>query len=181
LPDDRFGIELGVLEQRPRSGLRVRASRTDCDNAVLGLEHIARSGNDQRSARIGNREHRFQPAQNAVGTPVLRQLDRGTLQLPLMLIELGLEALEQRECIGSRTGKAGQHAITVKTSHLACGRLHHDVAERNLAVAAEGDRRAATDGEDGCSVKLLSHMHFGGFVNRRAELAGGFPAVRSQR
>ena len=52
----------------------------------------------------------------------------GALQLPLVLVELGFEALEQRECIGGRAGESGEHAIVVEPAHLARGGLDDDVA-----------------------------------------------------
>ena len=70
------------------------------------------------TASIASRRRRI-----AVGAPVLRQLDGGALQLALMLVELRLEALEQRERVGSRAGKSGEHAIVVKATDLARRRL----------------------------------------------------------
>ena len=88
---------------------------------------------------VGDGEHRLEPAQDAVGAPVLGELDRRALQLALVLVELGLEALEQRERVGGRAREAGEHAVVVQAAHLARGRLDDDVAERHLAVAAERD------------------------------------------
>ena len=45
----------------------------------------------------------------ALGAPVLGHLDRGALQLAVLL-QLGLEQFEQGEGIGGRAGEAGQHA-----------------------------------------------------------------------
>ena len=105
--------QLGVLQQRARRGLRVGAAGADRDDAVLGLEHVAVAGDDQRGVAVGHREHRLEPAQHAVGAPVLGQLDRGAHQVALVLLELGLEALEQREGVGGGAGEAGQHLVVV--------------------------------------------------------------------
>src|SRR5690606_37061468 len=64
LAHDRLGIELGVLEQRERGRLRVRAAAADRDQAALGLEHVAVAGEDERSVAIGDGEHRLEPAQH---------------------------------------------------------------------------------------------------------------------
>jgi hypothetical protein len=56
---------------------------------------------------VGDGEHRLEPAQDAVGAPVLGELDRRSDEVALVLVELGLEALEQREGVGGRTGEAG--------------------------------------------------------------------------
>ena len=62
-------------------------------------------------------------------------------QVALVLLELGLEALEQREGVGRGAGKAGQHLVAVQLAHLARAGLDDDVAQRDLAVAAERDQR----------------------------------------
>ena len=49
----------------------------------------------------------------------LVELDRGAQQMALVLLELGLEALEQREGVGGGAGEAGQHAVVVELAHLA--------------------------------------------------------------
>ncbi len=69
-------------------------SGSDRDNAVLGLEHVSGTGDDQGRGEVGDRQHGFQPTQHAVGAPILGQFDRSTLQLPLMLVELRLKPLE---------------------------------------------------------------------------------------
>ena len=56
---------------------------------------------------------RLEPAQDAVGAPVLGELDRGAHQVALVLLELGLEALEQREGVGRAAGEAGEHLVVV--------------------------------------------------------------------
>jgi hypothetical protein len=72
-----------------------------------------------------------------------------------MLVQLGFEALEQREGIGGRAGKPRQNAVMMQAPHLACALLDHDIAERDLAVAAQGDARAAAYRNDRGSVKIL--------------------------
>ena len=105
--------------------------------------------------RVGHGEHRFETAQHAIGAPVLGELDRRAHQVALVLLELGLEALEQRERIGGGAGEARQHAILIEAADLARGGLDHDVAERHLAVAAERDDAVAADGENGGAVKVV--------------------------
>ena len=63
---------------------------------------------------VGDREHRLEPAQHAVGAPVLGQLDRRARQVAPVLLELGLEALEQRERVGRRAGEAGEHVAACR-------------------------------------------------------------------
>ena len=141
LLDDVGGGKCRVLEQRPGRRLRIGAARADRDDAELGLEHVARAGDDERRAAVRHSEHRLEPAQDAIRTPILRELDRGARELTLVFLELGFEALEQRERVGRRSGEAREHAVVVQAAHLARRGLDHDVAERHLAVAAERSRR----------------------------------------
>ncbi len=69
-----------------------------------------------------------------------------------MLLELGLEALEQGERVGRAAGEPGDHAVAVEAPHLAGVALHDGLAQRDLAVAAEGDRLAAAYTDDGGGV-----------------------------
>jgi hypothetical protein len=71
----------------------------------------------------------------------------------LVLLQLGLEALEQREGVGGGAGKTGQHLVAVELAHLARAGLDDDVAERDLAVAAQGDDGATAHAHDGGAVK----------------------------
>src|SRR6266446_5053675 len=98
--------ELGILQNGPCGGLRIGAARADRDDAELGLEHIALAGDDQRALLVGDREHRLQAPQDAVGAPVLRELDRRAHQIALVLVELALEALEERESVRRAAGEA---------------------------------------------------------------------------
>jgi hypothetical protein len=76
-----------------------------------------------------------------------------------VLFQLGLKAFEQGEGVGRGTGKAGQHLAVVELTHLARRALDNDIAQRDLAVAANGDlvavRRLAPHADDGGSVKLF--------------------------
>ena len=76
-------------------------------------------------------------------------------QMPGVLVELGLEALEQGEGVGGAAGESGQDLFLIQPAHLACGGLDDDVAEGDLAVAAEGDFIAAADGENGGAAILF--------------------------
>ena len=55
-----------------------------------------------------------------------------------MLVEFGLETLEQRERIGGAAGKAGKNLPLMDAPDLARTGLDHDIAKRDLTVAAHG-------------------------------------------
>ncbi len=56
-----------------------------------------------------------------------------------MLLQLGLETLEQREGIGRATGKAGQDSVVVEAADLAGIALHDGITQGDLAVTANDD------------------------------------------
>ena len=106
---------------------------------------------DDCASAIG--EHRLEPAQHAIRPPVLRELDRGAHEMALVLLELGLESLEQRERVGGRARESGKHLVVIEPADLARRGLDHDVAERDLAVAAQGHFAVAAHGKDGGAVE----------------------------
>ena len=89
------------------------------DDAVVGLEHVAGAGQHQRVRLVGDDHHRLEPAQIAVGAPVLGELDGGAHQLVGILLELGFEPLEQGEGIGGGAGEAGDHLAAGEPADLA--------------------------------------------------------------
>jgi hypothetical protein len=135
--------------------LRVGTARTDGDDTVLRLQHIAIAGDDQRGLAIGHRQHRLQPAQRTIGTPVLGQFDSRTHQIALMLVQLGLEALEQRKGIGRAASETGQNLPLVETPYFLRRPLDDDIAQRDLPVATHRHRIAATHRQDRSAVILL--------------------------
>lgn len=72
-----------------------------------------------------------------------------------MLFELGLKAFLQSEGIGCGAGKACENLLVIEAADLAGGRLDDDIAQSNLPISAERDLIAASDADDGGSVKLF--------------------------
>src|SRR6185369_9300426 len=112
--DDVARRELRLLQQGARRSGRKRSAGADRDDAVLGLEDVAVAADDEGGLVVGDGEHRLESAQDAVGAPVLRQLDGRADEMALVLFELGLEALEQRERVGGRTREAGEYLVVVE-------------------------------------------------------------------
>src|SRR5215469_10071422 len=94
--DDVARTELRALEERPRGGECVLSAGADGRDVMVRFDHVAVAGNDQQLVLIANQEQRLEAAQVAVRAPVLRQLDRRACEVAVLL-ELTLEALEQRE------------------------------------------------------------------------------------
>jgi hypothetical protein len=117
-------------------------------HAALGLEHVAGAGEHQRHVLVGDDHHRLEPAQIAVGAPVLGELDRGAHQLAGILLELGLEPLEQREGVGGRAGEPADHVALGEPAHLAGVGLDDGLPDRDLPVAADRHGAALADRQD---------------------------------
>src|SRR3989454_6954547 len=78
------------------------------------------------------------PQHPGVRPPVFRQLDRRPRQVAGVALELLLELLEQRERIRGGAGEPGEDLAALERAHLIGVGLHHGVADRDLAVAAQG-------------------------------------------
>src|SRR5207244_11587348 len=61
--------------------------------------------------------------------------------------------LKQRERVRRGAREAGEDLAALQRPHLVGGGLHHRVAERDLAVAAQGDVPVAADAENRCAVR----------------------------
>src|SRR5690606_16846669 len=69
--------------------------------------------------------------------------------------ELGFEALLQREGVGRGAGEAGQYLVVIQAADFPGGALDDDVAQGDLAVAAQRNAVAAAHADDGGGVKLF--------------------------
>ena len=88
------------------------------DDPVVGLDEVAGARQQERRLRVEHDQHRLEPAEDAVGAPVLRQLDGRPLEVAAVLFELRLEPGEQRERIGGRAGESGQDLVVVEAPDL---------------------------------------------------------------
>ena len=115
------------------------------------------SGEQEARLPVGHDQEGLESAQDAVGAPVLAELDRGALEVAAVLFELGFELREEAQGVGGRSREAGQDLAVVEAADLAGGVLDHGRAQGDLAVA--GDRAApeVADGEDGGSVEGGGH------------------------
>ena len=75
------------------------------------------------TASIASRRRRMRSVRQS-----LAQLHRRAHQVALVLVELRLEALEQREGIGGAAGEAGEDAVLVQAPHFARAALDDHVA-----------------------------------------------------
>src|SRR5204863_4831202 len=75
------------------------------------------------------------------------------------LVELAFEALEQRERVRGAAGETAEHLAVAERAHLARVALHHGVAQRDLAITADGYGTIAPHGEDGRAVRIETFAH----------------------
>ena len=130
----------------------VSASMSDADQTILRLQHVAGPGQDQRNLLVGDRHHGFQPAQVAVGPPVLGQFDTGAGQLAGMLFQLCFQPLEQGEGIRRGAGKAGNDRAIANPADLFGIGLDDGGAQADLAVAGDHDAPVLAHRQDGGAV-----------------------------
>ena len=147
------GVQLGVLEQRLRRGQRERPAGADRDQAVLGLDHVAVAGDRAASFLVGHREQRFEPAEAAVGAPVLGQLDRGAGEVAPCFSSFASNSSNSVNASAVAPANPASTWPSAEPAHLARIGLHHRVAERDLAIAADHDAAVAAHGDDGGGVE----------------------------
>ena len=168
---DLLGAEVGALQERRRGGVRVWTAAADGDDAVavVGFDDLAVAAQQQDAIGVGDDQHRLETAQVLVGAPLLAQPDRRAHEVALVLVEVLLELVEERQRVGDGAGEPADH-LTVKAGAGPSRRaLHHDVADGHLPVACHGDRSAALHRHDGRRVRGGHAMR----DLRRTVLAGG--------
>ena len=92
--------------------------------------------------------------EHPVRSPVFRQFHGRPEQIPLVLFELLVEAVEQGEGIGGRTGKPDDHLIVIEPAYLSRPVFHDRRIEGHLAVARHGDLSPVSHRQDGRSPDL---------------------------
>ena len=145
---DRARVERAVARERPGGCHRERAAGPDAHDPVVGLDEVAGAGEQEQLLAVHHDEHRLEPAQGAIGAPVLRELDGRALELSAVLFELRFEPGEEREGIGGRTGEPGDNSVVIELPDLARVVLHHGLAERDLAIAGHHGAIVEPQGEN---------------------------------
>src|SRR5450759_5172532 len=152
--------KIRILEERAGRCERVGAARSDREDAIVGLDDVARSRDDETMLPIGYREQSVKAPQHAIAPPVLRQLHRCTLQISGIALELFLELLEKRERVRRRAREPGEQLATVQRTHLLRVRLHHGLSNGDLSVASECDLTVAAHRKDGSRPHALELHRF---------------------
>ncbi len=92
-----------------------------------------------------------------------------------ILLELGLEPLEQGEGVGGGAGEAADHVALAEAAHLAGIGLDDGLADRDLTVAADDHAAALADGQDGGAVPQVGR---GGLQGRGLHGAEDLSIIR---
>lgn len=111
---------------------------------MLGLNHIAVTGDDQGRVFVGHGQHGFQAAEGAIGAPFLGEFDGGAHEVALVFLKLAFETLEEGEGVGGGACEAGEYLAVVQAAHFFRVAFHHGITQGNLAVAAHDDFAVAT-------------------------------------
>src|SRR5205085_7414211 len=106
--------------------------------------------------------------------PLLGQFGGRPRDRALVVAQLRLEPLQQAEGVGRGAGEPGEHLAVVELADLLRVVLHDDVAERDLAVAADGGPGGSSHGENGCGAEAGHGKIPGGPANSQVR-----PATRT--
>ena len=147
-----------MLHQRPGRRQGVIAAGTDGQHAAVGLDDLARAGNQQKVIFIGAQEHGLQLSR-PVGLPFLGQLHGGTGQVSGELGELFFEFFGKGKGVRYGTGEARDHLAAVDSAHLFGGALHDDAFPHgHLTVSGHGGDAVAPHGADGGCLEHVYHL-----------------------
>jgi hypothetical protein len=148
---------------------------------MLGLDDVAVARDDISARFVGDDQQRLQAPQAAVAAPILGELDRRTGEIA-ELLELALEALEQREGIGGAARESREDLAVVEAPHFAGVALHDALPERDLTVSPDGDTAVAPYREDRGAMDARRIMiHNRQRVGARAAVSSGARTQRGRR
>ena len=105
------GRERRVGHEGPGRGQGVGPARADGQDAVVGLDDVARARDQEGRLLVGHDHQGLELAEGLVQAPILGQLDGRPRQIALVFLELGLEAGEQGEGVRGGAGEAGQDLV----------------------------------------------------------------------
>jgi hypothetical protein len=126
---------------------------SDRHDPIVGLDEIAVARQQIRRLAVHDDEHRLEPAEDAIGAPVLGELDRRSLEVPSILFEFRLESREKRERVGRGAGKPGKDAVVVQPADLPRVLFDDGIAEGDLPVAGHHGLAPVPHRQDGGCVK----------------------------
>ena len=146
---DLTGVHLRAFAQSTSSREGIVAARANRNHSVIGLDDIARSGEQKALFAIRYQKQSFESAQNAVGAPVFGELNGGSGEIAGIVFELGLKALQQGKSIGCGPCKADEYFIVMHFAQLAGAVLDDRIIHGDLSVGSHYDVVVAAHQQDG--------------------------------
>ena len=167
-----MGGQVGVLHQGPGGRQGVITAGADGHHAPVGVDDLARAGENQQRVLVRDDHLRFQLAHGLVATPHLGDGHSSPLQVAAALGQLFLKLLAQGEGVRHRPGKADDHLPVVQAAHLLRRALENDALPHgDLAVAGNGGLPVAAHGADGGSSEWTAHGFVSSVVRIKSAMA----------
>ena len=138
----RSSARAAASAKLPPEPIASRPSSSGCSRSPLPRDQEA-------LLAVGDDHQRLELAQGAVGAPVLGQLDHGALEVARELLELGLEAGEERQAVGGAAGEADQHLALAGALHLRAPALTTVLFIVTWPSLGHADAAVAAHQEDG--------------------------------
>ena len=165
-----------MLDQRTGSGEGVGSTRPNREDAFVRRNHVAVAGQQKRRLLVGDEKEGFEMAQHLVGAPLFAQLDRSTLEIPVVLLEFAFEPREQREGVARGARKPRNDLVVVEAAHLFGAGFHHRLTQRDLAVSGESHTSIFSYQQHGCaahSIAFLAHASLMSTIGTRSNVSQG--------
>src|SRR5262249_43746614 len=87
-------------------------------------------------------------AQVLISAPFLTELDGGSLELAVVLLQFAFESGKESEGVGSGAGESGNDPVVEEPPHFARIALHYRVLESDLTVTGHRDMVVPTHRQD---------------------------------
>src|SRR5690606_9271472 len=115
---DLRGAQVRVDLERASCGQGEAAAAADGDDYVGRLDDVAVTADEEDVVAVGDGEQGLEAPQEAVGAPVLGQLDAGACEVGRVALELLFELVEQGQAVRDGAGEAGQDAAVPELADL---------------------------------------------------------------
>lgn len=89
------GGKVRVLGKGLRRSLRIRSTTSYCSNRSIGLNYIALAAEQEALLLVADEQKSLEMPQEFVGSPVARQFDGSTAEIPVVLLQLRFKPAEQ--------------------------------------------------------------------------------------
>ena len=167
--NDGAGVHLRLGHKRPGRRFGIGSAGTDSHNALFGFNDVSGAGQDERRRCVGYCQQGLESTQHTIGAPILGELHSRSREVALMLLQFGLEPLEQGKRIGGSAGKARDHLIVIKPPDFAGVAFHAGIAQCHLTVSTNDDAIIPTYGENRRSMHgCFTHV----FIRGRSRYIG---------